>query len=74
MFLILEGFSENGQGKVEPCMLNLLLQKQNQGMRKTRGEVENKDGGSRTHVPCPAEAAPAAGSMARAAQPRGWRS
>lgn len=28
MFLILEGFFENGQGKVEHCMLNSLLQKQ----------------------------------------------
>lgn len=51
MFLILEGFSENGQGKVEPCMLNSLLQKQkDKGWEKPGESAEKKDGGGRAHA------------------------
>lgn len=55
MFLILEGFSENGQGKVEPCTLNSRLQKQkNKGWEKP-GESAEEEGWRRQSpraLPC----------------------
>lgn len=57
MFLILQGFSEDSQGKAEPCMLNSLLQKQkHKGWEKPGEPTESKDGGGSAHAPCPAEA------------------